>query len=59
MSLNDGEIIGDCQVSDRLEIQSTGRLIGSIRSPKVVIAEGAMFKGKSDMSPRTSEGSID
>lgn len=45
-----GELTGDCNVKGRVEIQSTGRLIGNIRAPKVVIAEGALFKGTSDMS---------
>ncbi len=50
-----GELIGDCHVGNRMEIQATGRLTGSIRSPKIVIAEGAMFKGNSDMSPSDTE----
>jgi cytoskeletal protein CcmA (bactofilin family) len=45
-----GELTGDCSASGRVEIQATGRLTGNIRAPKVVIAEGAMFKGNSDMS---------
>jgi cytoskeletal protein CcmA (bactofilin family) len=49
-----GELIGDCNVANRMEIQATGRLTGSIRAPKIVIAEGAMFKGTSDMSPAGS-----
>jgi cytoskeletal protein CcmA (bactofilin family) len=47
-----GELFGDCQASQRVEIQATGRLTGNIRSPRVVIAEGATFKGNSDMSGR-------
>ncbi len=47
-----GELLGDCQASQRVEIQATGRLTGNIRSPRVVIAEGATFKGNSDMSGR-------
>lgn len=47
-----GEVVGDCEVLTRVEIQSTGRLTGNIRAPKIVIAEGAMFRGNSDMSSR-------
>ncbi len=47
-----GELLGDCQASQRVEIQASGRLTGNIRSPRVVIAEGATFKGNSDMSGR-------
>src|SRR5262249_55654676 len=45
-----GEVAGDVAAANRVEIQATGRLTGNIRAPKVVIAEGAMFKGNSDMS---------
>ena len=50
-----GEIVGDCQATARVEIQATGRLTGNIRAPKIVIAEGAMFRGNSDMSGRKDE----
>ena len=50
-----GEIVGDCQATTRVEIQATGRLTGNIRAPKIVIAEGAMFRGNSDMSGRKEE----
>jgi len=50
-----GEIVGDCQATSRVEIQATGRLTGNIRAPKIVIAEGAMFRGNSDMSGRKEE----
>jgi cytoskeletal protein CcmA (bactofilin family) len=45
-------LIGDCTAKNRIEIQATGKLTGNIRAPKIVIAEGAMFKGSSDMSSR-------
>jgi cytoskeletal protein CcmA (bactofilin family) len=47
-----GELIGDCQAAKRVEVESTGRLSGNIRAPRVVIVEGATFRGNSDMSPR-------
>ncbi len=48
-----GEIVGDCHAADRVEIEAAGRLTGNIRAPRVVIVEGATFRGTSDMSPRT------
>jgi glucokinase len=48
-------INGDCEATNRIEIQATGRLVGNIRAPKIVIAEGAMFRGNSDMSGRRDE----
>jgi cytoskeletal protein CcmA (bactofilin family) len=50
-----GEVVGDCEAMARVEIQSTGRLTGNIRAPKIVIAEGAMFRGNSDMSSRNKD----
>ena len=46
-----GELVGDCHASQRAEIQASGRLTGNIRAPRVVIVEGATFRGNSDMSP--------
>ena len=48
-----GELVGDCQATERVEIEATGRVTGNIRSPRVVIVEGATFRGNSDMSPRS------
>ena len=50
-----GEIVGDCEAVGRVELQSTGKLTGNIRAPKIVIAEGAMFRGNSDMSGKKDE----
>jgi cytoskeletal protein CcmA (bactofilin family) len=47
-----GELVGDCQASERVEIEAAGRLNGNIRAPRVVIVEGATFRGNSDMAPR-------
>jgi cytoskeletal protein CcmA (bactofilin family) len=50
-----GEVLGDCTAAVRVDIQATGRLTGNIRAPKIVIAEGAVFRGNSDMSPRQGD----
>ena len=46
-----GEIIGDCQAAQRVHLEASGKLTGNIRAPRVIIVEGATFKGNSDMSP--------
>ena len=46
-----GEIIGDVQAAQRVHLEASGKLTGNIRAPRVVIVEGATFKGNSDMSP--------
>ena len=47
-----GEVVGDCTAAVRVEIQASGKLAGNIRAPKIVIAEGAVFRGNSDMGSR-------
>jgi len=47
-----GELVGDCHAAHRVEIEASGKLTGNIRAPRVVIVEGATFRGNSDMSPR-------
>ena len=46
-----GEIVGDCQAAQRVHLEASGKLTGNIRAPRVIIVEGATFKGTSDMSP--------
>jgi cytoskeletal protein CcmA (bactofilin family) len=45
-----GELVGDCQATQRVQIEATGKMTGNIRAPRVVIVEGATFRGNSDMS---------
>jgi cytoskeletal protein CcmA (bactofilin family) len=47
-----GELVGDCHATQRVLIEATGRMTGNIRAPRVVIVEGASFRGNSDMSLR-------
>ena len=47
-----GELVGDCHATHRVQIEASGRMTGNIRAPRVVIVEGATFRGNSDMSPR-------
>ncbi len=47
-----GRVVGDVVASDRVELLSTGVLEGNIRAPKIVIAEGAQFRGSVDMESR-------
>jgi cytoskeletal protein CcmA (bactofilin family) len=45
-----GELLGDVHAVHRVELLPSGRLTGNIRAPRVVIAEGATFRGNSDMT---------
>jgi cytoskeletal protein CcmA (bactofilin family) len=45
-----GKVIGNVTGKERVEVQAAGALEGDVLSPKVVIAEGAFFKGKIEMA---------
>jgi cytoskeletal protein CcmA (bactofilin family) len=40
----DGEVKGNIQATDRVEIHSNGRVIGTITTPKLIIEEGAYLE---------------
>lgn len=44
-----GEVQGNIVAGERLEIRDTGRLRGDIVTPRLVIVDGARFKGSVDM----------
>lgn len=44
-----GKIVGDVRGSERVEVLASGSLDGDVSAPRVVIAEGAFFKGKVEM----------
>ena len=44
-----GKVEGDVEASYKVEIVPNGHLTGNIKAPKIVIAEGAIFKGNVDM----------
>lgn len=46
-----GRVTGDCTASDRLEIRASGKLNGGIKAARISIADGAEFKGTSQMTP--------
>ena len=45
-----GRVVGDVRASDRVEVAASGSLEGDISAPRVVIAEGAFFKGRVEMT---------
>ncbi|MCD6419640.1 MAG: polymer-forming cytoskeletal protein, partial [Synergistetes bacterium] len=44
-----GKVEGNIEAKDRLEVSSTGKLVGNIRANSLKIDEGAVFIGKSEM----------
>ncbi len=47
-----GKVLGNVQGGERVEVLATGSLEGDVLSPRVVIAEGAFFKGKVEMTDK-------
>jgi cytoskeletal protein CcmA (bactofilin family) len=45
-----GKIEGDVTATDRIQIQSTGILLGDVVSPRLIIQDGGMIRGKVDVA---------
>lgn len=45
-----GTIVGNVRASDKYELMREGRVTGDVSAPRVVIADGAKFKGHIDMA---------
>lgn len=46
-----GEVTGDVEGVEKVVIVRTGRMQGNIKSPRVILEDGAQFKGNIDMDP--------
>jgi cytoskeletal protein CcmA (bactofilin family) len=44
-----GELAGNVAAGERVAVGPEGRLVGDVRSPRISIADGAVFKGHIDM----------
>lgn len=44
-----GMLVGNVNASERVEVRKEGKMIGDIKAPRVVIADGAKFKGNIEM----------
>lgn len=51
-----GKVKGDVTADERVELLASASLEGNIRAPKIVISEGAHFRGNVDMSTRPEGG---
>ena len=52
-----GEVQGDVDGVDKVLITKTGRMQGNITSPRVILDDGAIFKGRIDMEPASPQQS--
>jgi cytoskeletal protein CcmA (bactofilin family) len=44
-----GRVTGNIAATDKVELKSDCRVVGDVRAPRILIADGASFKGNVDM----------
>ncbi|MGM0576383.1 MAG: bactofilin family protein [Myxococcota bacterium] len=44
-----GAVQGNVTATDKIDIKSGGRVVGDVKAPRVLIADGASFKGNINM----------
>ncbi len=44
-----GRVTGNIGASDKVELKSDCRVVGDVHAPRILIADGASFKGSVDM----------
>jgi cytoskeletal protein CcmA (bactofilin family) len=44
-----GMLVGNVTASERVEVRKEGKMVGDIKAPRVIIADGAKFKGNIEM----------
>lgn len=44
-----GQVTGNITASEKVEIKANGKMIGDIKAPRIIIEDGANFKGNVDM----------
>jgi cytoskeletal protein CcmA (bactofilin family) len=47
-----GAINGNVTASDRIDLHQTGSVMGDIKAPRLVVADGAMIRGKVNAGKR-------
>ena len=48
-----GTVVGNVTASDRFQIHEGGTVTGDVRAPRVILADGAKYKGNIDMDVRS------
>ena len=50
-----GKLEGNCTAKNRVEITNTGKVFGNLRAPLIAVAEGAVFRGSSNMTDKGAQ----
>ena len=53
-----GEVKGNVEADDRLEMLPTGKLYGNIKTKKLKMADGVVFEGTCEMFPHSGKGAV-
>ncbi len=51
-----GEVNGNMKANDAVAINATAKVLGNVRAPRVIIEDGARFKGGIEMDVQLPEG---
>jgi len=51
-----GQVRGNITADENVEVAATGTVLGDVRAPRVVLADGAHFKGSIDMDTKSGSG---
>ena len=49
-----GSVRGDVYASDKVEVTITGKLMGNVSAPEILMETGCVFNGKCTMAEKTS-----
>ena len=49
-----GKVKGEITATQRIEIRSTGKIIGNITAPKLIVQDGAIFEGHCSMGHKSN-----
>jgi cytoskeletal protein CcmA (bactofilin family) len=55
----EGKLTGDVSADDLVELIMTATVDGNIKAPKIIVAEGAKFRGSVDMGSQRPKDSAD
>jgi len=55
----EGKLTGDVSADERVELVASATVDGNIKAPKIVVAEGARFRGSVDMGSPKPHGNDD
>jgi len=57
--LVEGKLTGDISADERVELVASATVDGNIRAPKIIVAEGAKFRGSVDMGSKVPREGVE